>query len=311
MIGNANFPIQFRGIFIACDRKDARVLTSLDDLLRTRCLPRFDWNSKTDSNSETQFRKQIPQHLRPALTHVEQLDTRFEEGILLVTMLCQVQDRSKFRLPASDWWPLFHLFPWEDWRKCAPAAVSESLLPKLYQWSRTSAPDETNSRRRLGQLFADGDQSWSSHHILARFQALYAAELLPEALRDRSGAAVSVRHGHTRVYGQTMAGEDRLLLAKALSTLRTSLRHGPSAHQLTLKVFTLGDLQKILENLTGIGLHTQNFRRDILRSGLLEPVTGPMKQKGKRPVKTYRWTSKIDLSLSDIPMPLPRKTCRC
>ncbi len=297
---------------VACDHSSARVLTTLDMNRRIRVLPVLRARSVDFADLETFVRNKLGSSLARHLTYFEQIETGFESGQLVCDVLGLVADRTSFRLPNGDWWPLFDLFPWEDWRKCAPKIVTETLLPQLRLWAQRTSGTASDTHMLISRLFAADDLLWQSPDLVKRYDILYQAELLPEALRDRSGAEVSVRHRHVSVFGQTMKGRDRRQLGLAISSLRQSLTLRPVLRALLPGPFSLGNLQKSAEHISGIGLHTQNFRRDMMRTGLLEPCDAVTKQSGNspvKPVKMFKWTSMPDLSNYQSGIPLPRKSC--
>ncbi len=293
--------------FVSCSREDARVLTVLDDKLRTRCLPRFAMSLGAGQSPNEQIRQHLGPTLCQHLRHLVQVETVIEHGKLCIYFLALIDDRRQFRPPASDWWPLFDLFPWEDWRKAPPKVIGDILLPKCLRWNGQLPKQERRDAAYICALFGAEPFPWIAQNLAARFALLYQAGLLPEALRDRSGASISVRHHHIQVFGQTMYGNDRLQLAKALSQLRKNMSHSPMVKWLLPDPFSLGDLQKILEHITGIGLHTQNFRRDVLRSSLIEPSTQKPKKSMYKSAKLYQWNPAIQPDISNQILALPKQ----
>lgn len=305
ILGNSE-AVDLRLSLVSSDRTGARVLTTLASNHRTRTLPRFTVDLRNYENPEQAVRQQLSQQLSNALTHLEQLSIGTENGRLVCDLLGLVADRNLFRLAASDWWPLFELFPWEDWRKCTPKIVSDILLPQLF----VHADNQQQDRRFIAVLFGQDGNLWLSENLLQRYDRLYAAGLLPEALRDRSGVLISVRNHLVAVFGQTMSGRDRRQLGLALSQLRRQIHQRAIFSYLLPGPFSLADLQKSVENVCGIGLHTQNFRRDIIRCGLIEPVHQITTSTGGRPAKLFDWTKGLDLPISPTGLPSPRKKCR-
>jgi hypothetical protein len=54
-------------------------------------------------------------------------------------------------------------------------------------------------------------------------------------------------------------------------------------------VFTLLELQRAAEAVSGLALHKQNFRRTVERSGLVEPTGTISLRHGGRPAAEYRY----------------------
>ncbi|MBL4618211.1 MAG: hypothetical protein JKY46_10995 [Robiginitomaculum sp.] len=299
--------VDLRLSVLACDSQTARVLTALDSDHRTRKLPVFSVDIKNFDTPQKALRQQLGKALSSQLPYLEQVAIGVENGRLVCDLLGLVADRNAFRLPTCDWWPLFELFPWEDWRKCTPKNVTEVLLPQLY----LQADKQKQKLDIIGRLFGQNGFLWHSENIDQRFEMLYQAGLLPEALRDRSGAKISVRHHHVAVFGQTMLGKDRLQLAKSLSRLRQLLLLRPVLNYLLLAPFSLGDLLKTIENISGVGLHTQNFRRDILRGGAVKDIGAIRSTRTGRPAKLYNWSGPLYPKVSNSIIPMPRKKCGC
>ncbi len=300
--------VELRLSLIAGSHQDARVLTTLDASHRVRKLPTLVCDPGLFTSMEQAVRHQLGPTLSATLQHLEQIQTSYQNGQLTIDMLGLVNDHEAFRLGACDWWSVYELFPWEDWRKRPPEVVSRTLLPALDRWAEQLPKKMQQARRnQIRQLFASTDQKWAGENLAQRHELLYRAELLPEALRDRSGAAVSVRHHLIQVFGQTMWKSDRQHLANALSRLRQSLQTRPWLMALVPGPFSLGNLQKSLENLTGIGLHKQNFRRDILRSGLIEMLDAPAVISGGRPAQVYVWKKGLNPQISHTGLPMPRR----
>jgi len=66
------------------------------------------------------------------------------------------------------------------------------------------------------------------------------------------------------------------------------------------KTFTLFELQKVVEALSGTNLHKQNFRRLVLAEGLVQE-TGKFDTSGRgRPAELYKFRKEV---LSERPAP--------
>jgi len=91
---------------------------------------------------------------------------------------------------------------------------------------------------------------------------------------------------------QPIRATDRLIAAHAVALLRAQLTAWPALARLTPPTFTLTYLQRSVEALIGVRLHTQNFRRLILDADLLEPVGLAVLQGTGRPATLYRFASK-------------------
>ncbi len=97
-----------------------------------------------------------------------------------------------------------------------------------------------------------------------------------------------------------MPFDHRRILATAISRLRAKLKYRPVVFELMADSFTLTELQKTVEAISGHHLHKQNFRRLVEAADLVEP-TGAMTQKGRgRPAALFRFRRDI---LKERPAP--------
>jgi len=71
--------------------------------------------------------------------------------------------------------------------------------------------------------------------------------------------------------------------------MRGKLKYRPLVFELLPPVFTLYELQKVVEAISGTPLHKQNFRRLVEGGGFVE-ATGEMKKStGGRPAKLFKF----------------------
>jgi hypothetical protein len=68
-----------------------------------------------------------------------------------------------------------------------------------------------------------------------------------------------------------MASDHRRVLATALGRIRGKLAYRPVVFELLPGEFTLLQLQRVAEALSGTHLHKQNFRRLVMNANLVEP----------------------------------------
>jgi hypothetical protein len=187
----------------------------------------------------------------------------------------------------AAWAPFQRFFPWEDWRAQSADGRNpalEALRGPLAQWcdAAPSPEDARLRRRRVDVLFPSDFDDWNEERVLDRYELLYSARLIEEAQRKTPGAALPAS-------GEPMASDHRRILATALSRLRGKLKYRPIIFELTPPRFTLLELQKSLEALTGLRLHKQNFRRGLERTGFVAP-TGQMREDtGGRPAELYAY----------------------
>ena len=185
--------------------------------------------------------------------------------------------------PGAAWINAYDLLPWEDRRAGLPAIVSEALLPALARWAGRDAA----RKHRVHANFGDR-RAWDPIRVLERYELLYEAGLVPEFERDRGAAPA---HGPSA--GTELAFDHRRIVATALGRLRGKLKYRPVVFELLPETFTLLQLQRTVEALTGMRLHKQNFRRLVENGEFLEPTRGIEKAARGRPAKLFRFRKEV------------------
>src|SRR5438477_27696 len=77
--------------------------------------------------------------------------------------------------------------------------------------------------------------------------------------------------------------------------LRGKLKYRPVVFELLPPEFTLYDLQKTVEAISGTLLHKQNFRRLVEKGGLVEATGNVSTATGGRPARLYRFRREVVL----------------
>jgi hypothetical protein len=205
--------------------------------------------------------------------------------------------RGSEELLGSHWSPWYAYFPWEDWRKGKPEILTKEIEPRLKQWAELPPPPGAPARalrrpERLRISFGIGG-AWDEEKVLERYELLYEAGLVAEAKRDGRSAAEQ----WTRLpeLGRPMAFDHRRILATALGRLRGKLKYRPVVFELLPPEFTLYDLQKTVEAISGTLLHKQNFRRLVEQGGLVEVTGNVSTATGGRPARLYRFRREVVL----------------
>jgi len=185
------------------------------------------------------------------------------------------------------WGGWYSYFPWEDWRQGKPGTIDAVINPALKRWSQAGETREEKLRRRqrVNSCFGLEGAAWDEEKVLERYELLYEARLVHEALRDKgmkaNGAPVA---GHSMLY------DHRRILATAMGRLRGKLKYRPVVFELMPAEFTLLHLQKTVEAITGHTLHKQNFRRLVESSGMVEEISGKKSTaSGGRPAALFRF----------------------
>ncbi|MDE1937533.1 MAG: NAD regulator, partial [Alphaproteobacteria bacterium] len=93
--------------------------------------------------------------------------------------------------------------------------------------------------------------------------------------------------------GTGMLFDHRRILATAIARLRGKMKYRPVVFELMPPAFTLLELQRTVEAISGIRLHKQNFRRLVEGQGLVEG-TGKMSALSRgRPAELFRFRREV------------------
>jgi hypothetical protein len=229
-------------------------------------------------------------HARPGDTgaHVVSI------GYLALTR--RPQNTSALQAAGADFEPWYRFFPWEDWRRERPRILDSTLLPLLREWAGRSGraePGRALGRRdRLRLCFGEGSGgAWDEEKALERYELIYEAGLVEEARRDGREAALARRE--PPVLGQTMRYDHRRILATAIARLRAKLKYRPVVFELMPREFTLTELQRTVEAISGRHLHKQNFRRLVEAAALVEPTGEMSTATGGRPAALFRFRREV------------------
>jgi hypothetical protein len=231
-------------------------------------------------------------HTGPGDTHVASI------GYLALT---RAADNGQ-RAPGAHFEPWYRYFPWEDWRTERPAMIERDILPELNRWAAQPAEGETAralSRKDRVKLFFGNDGSqWDEERVLDRYELLYEAGLVEEARRD--GRAAALARKTPPKLGVAMRFDHRRILATSIARLRAKLKYRPVVFELLPNEFTLTELQRTVEAISGRHLHKQNFRRLVENGALVEPTGEMSTQTGGRPAALFRFRREV---LQERPAP--------
>ncbi len=188
----------------------------------------------------------------------------------------------------ASWRSWYDYFPWEDHRLGTPA-MEKSLRSSLAAWI-AAAPDRTTRserRQRTARLFGLDDHIWNEELVLQRYELMYEARLIPEALRgDGPSAPADIA---AAVPGDPMILDHRRILATGIARLRAKIKYRPVVFELMPETFTLLQLQRCVEALAGKLVHKPNFRRLIEQQELVEDTGETSQETGGRPAKLFRF----------------------
>ncbi len=277
-------------VIVAVTSDQPRILTASTSLDAAPALPSGLLDADGDGTLELGLRRWIQAQTGLAVGYVEQLYTfgdldrqRTGEDArhLSVAYLGLVKEAQP--APGAAWINCYHLLPWEDRRAGMPGIVSEVLLPALLRWAGRAV----GRRHRVQANFGDR-RAWDPIRVLERYELLYETGLVPEFERDRGR-----RPGDGRTHGTELAFDHRRIVATALGRLRGKLKYRPVVFELLPETFTLLQLQRTVEALTGMRLHKQNFRRLVENGHFLEPTRGVEKAARGRPAKLFRFRKEV------------------
>ena len=203
----------------------------------------------------------------------------------------------------ASWRSWYYYFPWEDHRVGAPSMIETVLSPKLKAWASTSQNPGLGQRRRqrIAITFGLGGRAWNEELVLQRYELLYEAGLIPEAVRGRSPGTP----GALPSTGQPMILDHRRILATGIATLRAKIKYRPVVFELMPESFTLLQLQRCVEALAGRLVHKQNFRRLIEQQELVEETGETTPNTGGRPAKRFRFRREVFAQRAIVGTKLP------
>lgn len=198
----------------------------------------------------------------------------------------------------AKWHSWYRYFPWEDHRSGRPAIIDSVIAPHLMTWA---AGNERRADRASIAFGLDG-RRWIEERTLDRYELLYEAGLVQECARDADLAEPDIK------LGDILASDHRRILATAISRLRGKLKYRPILFELLKDKFTLSELQRGAEMILGFPIHTQNFRRSLDKTGLVEG-TGQMETgTGGRPAELFTYRQDYVRGIAAPGLSTPRKS---
>ena len=288
--------------------KNRRIPSRLAGDWTPDALPFGPLDPSSNQTLERALRQWVRELTGLELGYVEQLYTfadrnrHSQEGkeaprVISIAYLALVREVKPSGASESEWVDWYRFFPWEDWRTGRPPAISQTIAPALVQWGRAGPGDSGRRQRRerTDISFGLGGVPWNGELVLERYELLYEAGLAAEALYDQAGG--TARHdanpkppeASSAHVGQPMAFDHRRILATALGRLRGKLKYRPVVFELLPPTFTLSQLQRLVEALSGVRLHKQNLRRLVENGGLVEGTGRLDLSTGGRPAELFRF----------------------
>lgn len=264
-------------------------------------LPFGNFDPLSHRTLESGLRSWVQEQTRVQLGYVEQLYTfgdrgrhltRPGEGPRVVSVGYLALTRTPLEgLAAVVWRDWYDFFPWEDWRDGSPGMIPSVILPHLEAFAGLAPNSDTRAARqdRVRMCFGDGTR-WDEEKVLERYELLYEAGLIAEAQRDRGSVPAG---GPVTQLGAGMIFDHRRILATAMGRLRGKMKYRPVVFELMPAEFTLLELQRTVEALSGTRLHKQNFRRLVEAQGLVEGTGRMSRKSGGRPAEQFRFRREV------------------
>jgi hypothetical protein len=302
---SARVAIGLNAVIVAVTEEIPRILT-----VRQRghadALPFGPLDPEGDRTLDRGLRRWVLEQTGLQLGYVEQLYTfgdrgrsplsKSEQRAVSVAYLALVRE-SEGTVAEAHWLPVYDFLPWEDGRAGRAAVVSAFVEPRLNVWAATGEllAVRRERRERADIAFGLGGAPWDGDRVLERYELLYEASAVPEAYRDRQQTEPPCVAGEesSLVAGRSMAADHRRMLATALGRLRGKIKYRPVVFELLPPAFTLLQLQRVVEALSGVRLHKQNFRRLVEQGGLVEGTGRQHPETGGRPAELFGFRREV------------------
>jgi hypothetical protein len=296
--------VELTAVLVAVSSGDPQVMT----IQGGAALPSGPFEHRHRS-LQTGLRAWVEQQTRHRIGYVEQLytfadrDRTMEEAgqrVISISYLGLTREEAA----ESGWRSWYEYFPWEDHRCGRPSLIDAFVAPSLRDWTAKGAAAglERDRRQRADVTFGLEGNPWNEELVLQRYELLYEAMLVPEALRRRNSP-----RAHP-CPGRPMTLDHRRILATGIARLRAKIKYRPVVFELMPPAFTLFQLQRSVEALAGRPLHKQNFRRLIEQQDLVEETGTSAADTGGRPAKLFRFRAAVlaERAVAGTKLPLAR-----
>jgi hypothetical protein len=279
-------------VLVAVTAGEPRVLTIQDQ----RALPSGPFELEHRS-LQSGLRAWVERQTKHPLGYVEQLYTFADKDragtgqrVVSISYLGLTREQPVSPEQEARWLGWYAFFPWEDHRDGPPAMIAGTLLPRLEAWADGALDAGVRQARaqRAAITFGLDGRTWNEELVLQRYELLYEARLIPEALRQASPEGEGFA-----VPGRAMIFDHRRILATGIARLRAKIKYHPVVFELMPETFTLLQLQRCVEALAGRLVHKQNFRRLIEQQELVEETGETAQDTGGRPAKLFRFRREV------------------
>ncbi len=300
--------VNLLGVIVAVTDEIPRILVVDHD---TGCaLPNGPFDPTQHASLEDGLRNLIETQTGLDLYYVEQLYTfgnrnrdpvELEGGPRVISVAyIALTHEDPIRAGNARWADWYQFLPWEDWRDGRPEVIGDTIEPALQRWVQQPRGSQRRKIRqeRCNVTFGEHNSAEMDAVLsLERFELLYEVALVAEASRDahafsQEAVATAVVTSEGEM-GTPMALDHRRVLATALGRLRGKLAYRPVVFELLPGEFTLLQLQRVAEALSGAKLHKQNFRRLVINADLVEAVGRTTAVGRGRPAELYRFRREV------------------
>lgn len=257
-------------------------------------LPTGTLDPAVDRTLERALRRWVGELTGIDLGYVEQLYTLGDVGrhpdpevrLVSVAYLALVREDPEGVGGGAAWRDWYGFLPWEDWRDGRPVVIDGAIVPALEEWAAAGdgASGVAARRERAQIMFGLEGSAWDLERVLERYELLWEIGFVPEGGAPRTDDAV---------HGIPLRLDHRRVAAQALGRVRGKLRYRPVVFELMPETFTLTGLRRVVEALSGVRLHAQNFRRLLDRGGLVERTGTFDTSTGGRPAERYRFRREV------------------
>src|SRR3984893_13269798 len=311
MTGHKRTPIEIglTAAIVAMEKATPLILAAGADASGPIGLPSGPFEPLSHRTFEIALRNFVAEQTALAVGYVEQLYTFGDRGrharaedadphVLSVGYLAltRLPDEDAALIAAGgSFAPWYRFFPWEDWRDGRPKILDDAILPALGSWAKAAPRAEPGRalgrRARLRFAFGVEGSPWAAEKALERYDLLYEAVLPKQARRDGGEAAPSRKT--LAPLGEPMRFDHRRILATAIARLRAKLKYRPVVFELMAEEFTLTEIQRTVEAISGRHLSHQNIRRLVESAALVEPTGEMSTATGGRPAALFRFRREV------------------
>lgn len=276
--------VNFVGVIVTLANNDPWILVTKTEQNKFS-LPIIAFDPNVDRTLEIGFRSRVAEQFGVQLGYAEQLYTfgnqgrnpvKESEGLREIS-IAYLSLVPHTKVSSGEWVRWYDLLPWEDFRDGMPEALKINILPKLKLWSQK----QSLNSERFNLAFGFLNNKWNQEKSHDRFELLFESSLISESSGNEEGE------------GLQMSGDHRRIVASALSRVRGKIRYRPIIFELMPSTFTLYELQRAVEALSGVLLHKQNFRRLLEQGGLVEPTGKTKSETGGRPAELYSFRREV------------------